>query len=414
MSITQHHLTLDAPVLLRLLPKLSELADELFAAGLATVPGAEQVPDELFADDVAARIISGTMAVLRAVDERRDVDEHELIELITPIVEQRAEERIPLRVLITAFFGSVRLLWRKAAAAAAPEDLPDLIALSEILLEVLQRSTIAMAETHADVERSLYGSEREARRELCAALLRGSPTADLAARADITIAESYDMIALQVVPPDHSIPLVDNAIARRRMQRAQHALEELAGGTTALHTFDGAAGIALLPPGPIRGAAQYAALAADLEQIFNVPVVIIDFGAVVRADLPESSTQITEFGVLARKLGRPTGAYRLDDLMLEYQLTRPGPARDRLASRITPLIEHPHLLETLEIHIRYGWDRKSAAAAMHLHPNSFSYRLRRIAELTGFDPADPYDSRMLAAALTVYRLSEPEPAFVPN
>ncbi|WP_369027885.1 helix-turn-helix domain-containing protein, partial [Nocardia farcinica] len=32
------------------------------------------------------------------------------------------------------------------------------------------------------------------------------------------------------------------------------------------------------------------------------------------------------------------------------------------------------------------------------------YRLRRIAELTGLDPADPTDTRLLAAALTVDRV----------
>ncbi|MFT3660435.1 MAG: helix-turn-helix domain-containing protein [Gordonia sp. (in: high G+C Gram-positive bacteria)] len=38
---------------------------------------------------------------------------------------------------------------------------------------------------------------------------------------------------------------------------------------------------------------------------------------------------------------------------------------------------------------------------MFVHPNTYTYRLRRIGELTGLDPTVPHESRMLAAALMV-------------
>ncbi|WP_308188513.1 helix-turn-helix domain-containing protein [Nocardia spumae] len=41
---------------------------------------------------------------------------------------------------------------------------------------------------------------------------------------------------------------------------------------------------------------------------------------------------------------------------------------------------------------------------MHIHPNTFSCRLRRVAELTGIDPTDPHGSRFIAAAPTVHQL----------
>ncbi|MFD4433806.1 PucR family transcriptional regulator [Nocardia sp. NPDC058497] len=152
---------------------------------------------------------------------------------------------------------------------------------------------------------------------------------------------------------------------------------------------------------------RYVHVATELSQQLDTSVVVIEFHTVARTRLPEAVQEIKELSDLALSLGKPTGTYTLDDLMLEYQLTRPGPARDRLATRIVPLLEHPHLLDALQAHIRFGWDRKRAAAAVHLHPNSFSYRLRRVADLTGFDPSEPNDSRMLAAALTVYELFPP-------
>ena len=47
--------------------------------------------------------------------------------------------------------------------------------------------------------------------------------------------------------------------------------------------------------------------------------------------MPDAAREAAEIAAPARLSGRPTGVYRLDDLLLEYQLTRPGPARDRLA-----------------------------------------------------------------------------------
>ena len=99
--------------------------------------------------------------------------------------------------------------------------------------------------------------------------------------------------------------------------------------------------------------------------------------------------------------------YRLDDLLLEFQLSRPGAARDRLAARIAPLLGAPHLLEALEAHLHFGADRKAASKHLHVHPNTFSYRLRRVGELTGIDPAEPTNSRILAAAVTIHRLHPP-------
>ncbi|WP_227980382.1 PucR family transcriptional regulator [Nocardia spumae] len=403
-----HRITADSPLLGRVIARVAELADELFDAGLSAVPGAAALPGEHFSEDVAQRIVAGSIVVLGAIDEGRDLEEHELAELVAPVIERRAEERIPLRMLTTAFFGGVERLWDETIALAGPGDFDDLIAISHVLLRVLRQVTIAIAETHADVEQSVYGNEREARRALCSALLRGVPIGDLDARADITVRDSYDVLALHVVPQDHAIPFADNVVARQRMRLAQQVLDELAA-TTALHTFDGISGIALLPvkQGVGIDELRYPEIALDLTRLFGLRVVAVEFEDVARADLPHAAAQIAEFVELAHRLGRPAGTYRLDDLMLEYQLTRPSAARDRLAARIEPLLEHPHLLEALEAHIRHGSDRKRAAAQVHVHPNSLSYRLRRVAELTGFDPADPYGSRLLAAALTVHRLYPP-------
>ncbi|MEV6100905.1 helix-turn-helix domain-containing protein [Nocardia sp. NPDC051981] len=396
----------DSPVLARLLPRLPEIAAGIFEAALGAVPGLENLPEDHFAD-VMPSLLAGTVAFIRAIEERRVITAEEVAEYVVPVVERHAEDRIPVRQLMTGLFGGARYLWDEVAATAEPHELPDIVAIGQRVLEVLTHITITISEVHSDVEQSIYTVEREARRALCSALLRGAPVEELAARADMALADRYDVLTFHL-RPDPLVMVADTMVTRRRIRQFQQALDALLG-TTVLNTFDGSNGIALLPsrsrPLSEVGESPLARLAAGLADQFGVDVFIADCPGVARADLPGAARQSTDLAELARLLGRSTGVYRLDDLLLEYQLTRPGPARDRLAERIAPILRHPHLFETLDAHIRHGSaDRKAAAAVVHVHPNTFSYRLRRVAELTGLDPSDPNDSRLLAAALTIHHL----------
>jgi len=85
-------------------------------------------------------------------------------------------------------------------------------------------------------------------------------------------------------------------------------------------------------------------------------------------------------------------------------LTRPGPGRRHLRQILEPLDASPELLETLEIHISHDLNRQRSARQLHLHTNTVDYRLKRIAQLTGFDPTRPSGIRHLQAALVARRL----------
>src|SRR5699024_6751194 len=91
------------------------------------------------------------------------------------------------------------------------------------------------------------------------------------------------------------------------------------------------------------------------------------------------------------------------DLALEYQLTRPGPGRDRLVEQLHALRENEGLAETLEIHLGNNLDRRRTASALGLHPNTVDHRLKRITQLTGHNPARTDGLRQLHAASVVNR-----------
>ncbi|MFF2408551.1 PucR family transcriptional regulator [Streptomyces sp. NPDC058092] len=100
----------------------------------------------------------------------------------------------------------------------------------------------------------------------------------------------------------------------------------------------------------------------------------------------------TETVGLVARTGHPPGLYRLADVLLEYQLSRPSEALRGLARLLKPLNSKPELPHTLETHLELGLDRRSTAAALHIHPNTVDCRIRRIDRLTGLSPARPADS----------------------
>ncbi|HMA37964.1 MAG TPA: helix-turn-helix domain-containing protein [Chloroflexia bacterium] len=62
------------------------------------------------------------------------------------------------------------------------------------------------------------------------------------------------------------------------------------------------------------------------------------------------------------------------------------------------------LLETLEAFLEHGGNHSATAAALYLHRNTLSYRLRRIAEVSGLDLDDPAVRFRTQVALCVRRL----------
>ncbi len=72
------------------------------------------------------------------------------------------------------------------------------------------------------------------------------------------------------------------------------------------------------------------------------------------------------------------------------------------------------LLETLDAFFAGNGVLESAARALYVHPNTVRYRLRRIAEVTGFSPLESRDAFALRLALTVGRLDPTPPVHPPG
>jgi sugar diacid utilization regulator len=100
-----------------------------------------------------------------------------------------------------------------------------------------------------------------------------------------------------------------------------------------------------------------------------------------------------------------------DDLLPERALSGDGHARRQLVQEVyRPLAESgTAILETVSEFFEHGSSIEATARAMFVHANTVRYRLRRAAEITGLTPSDPRHAYTYRVALTLGRLTSPDP-----
>ena len=81
-------------------------------------------------------------------------------------------------------------------------------------------------------------------------------------------------------------------------------------------------------------------------------------------------------------------------------------ARRQLVGRAYALLAGGQgaLLDTLLAYLGTGRSLEAAARSLYVHPNTVRYRLRRVAEITGWDPLDARDSYVLQMSVALGRL----------
>ena len=97
-----------------------------------------------------------------------------------------------------------------------------------------------------------------------------------------------------------------------------------------------------------------------------------------------------------------------DDLLPERALSGDELARTRLVQDVyLPLLSTgTALVETLAAYLEQTPSLEATARALFVHPNTVRYRLRRVAEVTGYTPSDPRHAFALRLALTLGRLAD--------
>ncbi|WP_416981038.1 PucR family transcriptional regulator [Streptomyces sp. T028] len=404
------------PMHLRLTGLVPVLTRRILGSFVDTIPIYRQLPEEELSGDITRVVESSLHLVARVLRERRGPLPEELSALVASAA-RRAEEGIPLEAVITAYHLGVQQAWDALVEPAERDDLADVLSANRLLLLFLGTAVEAICASYLAERQSMLSQEQYARDRVTSVLLRGESVVGPAADAGIRLAARYLVLslALGTHPDEHQKGPGGPIASRRKLRRIRGALEEFAGSSagegleegTVLSVLDAGGGIVLVPLAEGGGTPwEWATTTRLTDALSRAAGVAVTAAAELAApekvkDAAGLTRQVLE---VVRAFERPPGLYRLPDVTLEYQLTRPGAGRDALAALLSPLDGHPELLHTLETHLAHRLDRRGTATALHVHPNTVDYRVRRIAHLTGLHPSDPLDTQRLAAAVAARRL----------
>ncbi|MEU0880171.1 helix-turn-helix domain-containing protein [Lentzea sp. NPDC005914] len=380
-----------APLYERAATQIPSIAEKVLEAFFARSAAYRQLPHQLVDREITEAVTRNLQVFLRSLREQRPPAPEELADQIATAV-RRAQQGVPLDVVLSTYHVAAHVGWLSMAGVAEPDEIGDLLATVPALLQFLSAAVPAVAAAYLTEQQALHAERREAGRALVAALLTGREAEPLAERIGLELSSHHVVVAVRVEPASQG------TLARRlRAELPKHALSALDhdGGTILLPTSADALEAEL---------ADAADLVRKLHTAAGVSLVGGIAAAESREDVPTAARQAADIAELVQRLGRPPGAYVLDDVLLEYQLCRPGPGRKRLARVMDRLAEHPDLLHTLRVFLNSDHNRHRTAESLHLHRNTLNYRLRRVTELTGYNPADPADIRLLAASLIVHDL----------
>ncbi|MBB2910481.1 hypothetical protein FHS43_001744 [Streptosporangium becharense] len=378
--------------------QVTGLARQLVRVFVEEIPVYRRLPREELDGDITRITEHNLRMICEMFRHRRPPTSAELAPLRASAV-RRAQEQVPLEALLAAYHLGARWVWDRLAATATPADFAAVLDMNRLVLLYTEAVTSAVCTAYLKEREGMLSQEQHAMHVAVSALLSGDHTALAAVRP----APGYLVMAIAMdAHPDEEQDEPGGSVAARRKLARIRAAAQCYATEQVLSVLDATGGLVLLPRGGETPAA--AEVVEAMSRAAGVPVWAATEQA-TPAEVPAAAGVAEEVLEVVRIFGRPPGAYRLADVLLEYQLTRPSRATARLASLLDPLLGNPDLLRTLEVHLETGLDRRRTAELLHVHPNTVDYRLRRAVSLTGLDPADPAQLQQIGAALAAKRFT---------
>lgn len=369
----------------------AQLLSDVAAAGAADAGGlsAELLGD--FLPVLVAAVATGRPLTLRQLQPYESYGD------------AAARQGVALRALLDLYSSSSWRLWRHLPPVVNAREDPDaVVAAGEVMLRAVDDVVAALAEGFQKAQRALVRTQESARREFVDDLLTGAgAVADVLQRANGFGLQLSGPHAVAVVRADR--PFVDGTPLVAQLERA------VSGGTgnaDALVASKEGRLIAVFPA-PDRSAVNAVAdrlgvalgprSAAGWQIGVSRPATGADG---VAAGYREARQTL----VLADRLGLTDPVIDARELLVYQVMLRDRVAiTDLVTTLLTPLLAARGgagpLLDTLGAYFSCGGNTAQTARVLHLSVRAVSYRLDRIRDLTGHDPAQPTERFALQVAV---------------
>ncbi|RDI44444.1 PucR family transcriptional regulator [Nocardia mexicana] len=316
-----------------------------------------------------------------------------------------AERDLPIAVLHHAIHASVTVAVDLAGKQLFRYGAPAIHRSGMLMVDALRALTVAVSRGYSSEVRAASTQQRAADQSLTAALLADGTTLTQAHHDTLSAHYLVVAVALARHPQEDHLDVDGRIVARRKLRRVQAELATIAEPKVlSLLSTDG--GTLLIPTtatidieGTDTSAGDWAGrLITRLGHSAGAPVTATAVAA-RRDEIPQATEIAHHLLDLAVLLQRGPGLHLFRDLACEYQITRPGPANQRLQSYLRPLEATPELHETLRTYLATEGSRQATARRLEISVNAVRHRLQRITELTGLDPQTTPDRWNLIAGM---------------
>lgn len=359
--------------------------------GPAHTAGRVVVPPEFLAGfpETLADISRSCRALTRAERESRRV-----------LGEHAADSGLGLRELTAAHLAAARRAWTGLPGVAAARDTAELRQVGNAVLAALEAGVAALAEGHARAQRHAVRRAETARRTFIDDLLYGrSDPGRIAEQAEgfgLRLADRH-VVAVATAPADD--PFHESHQLLHRIER------ELAGrfGDHDLLIAPKDGRLVCVAPTTQRPALDaFVKLASGGRVAISRP----HSGAVGVVRSYEEALSALD---LADRLGLTASVLNSADLLVFPVLMRDRAAMSDLVRTVLGPLTGARggaqpLVDTISTYAAAGYVNAEAARRLDLSVRALSYRLERIAALTGFDPDDALQRYTLETAALGARL----------
>lgn len=323
-----------------------------------------EIPVSDLLPGVRASLASG----LAALRERRAPNAGEIQDL-AEVAELRAHQGLPLEAVLAAYRLGAREAWSETSARARARGIgPELLLeAAELVWAWTDAATANVAAAHRRAEILLARHDQQQRVGFLQSLVTGtlSPAEALEQASAYGIAPEADYVTLRARPA-----------AERALYQLEQQLAAQAGGSLLLGVLEGEL-VGIVASG------------VDLKS-----ASCSDLGTLGMGPASRITQMSTSFSLASRVLEAAValglrGVYRIDDLGVLLAVTRDNDLSQFLHRHYLEPLEAERnggqLIASLQALLEHGLSVDRAARALHVHPNTLRYRLRRIRELTKAD-----------------------------
>jgi len=393
-------------VLAALEGRQEQLAERMLAAIVAEIGAYDRPGGAMLAGDVQEHCRLHVGLLMRSLRAGRGPDRDDLA-FAREAAARRVHQGIPLDGLLQAFRVGHRTLWQAIVdeASPSPPGREAAIALAGEAMDYIDLASTHVAEAYLRESGQLAELTQRRRRDLLENLLAGQ-LPDETETESLGLGLELDADLLVAVASLESAEQADD----RALAQASDAVAA-ALGPRALVVVRQDEVVAVLPladksPDVIGVTLDVARINADREHEIRMQIGV---SGVCRG-LADVGRRYLEAHQALRRCTPARPIVSLSELSPFEHLVASADrsTRHSIALESSPLTENGSgaLMETLRTYLDSDLDVTATAEALYVHPNTVRYRLRRIGELTGFDPQR---FSGLVELHTVARLSEPAP-----